>query len=135
MLLVMLYFIPSSLRFVSQDTPSPPPDGEPSFTASTTILVSVLDVDNRPPWFMPCKEDVVGGAVICQGAGYSGSVVLTEQEVHHMTSPAVFTVTQLVQDVPYRQQHSDKTCFFWLQSCDFVYMRIRKQIPAGRQTP
>ncbi|XP_036962073.1 cadherin-related family member 5 isoform X2 [Acanthopagrus latus] len=52
----------------------------PSFTASTTILVTIVDVDNRPPWFQPCVEFESGGALICQSSGYTGVVSLNEQE-------------------------------------------------------
>ncbi|XP_071375226.1 cadherin-related family member 5 [Centroberyx affinis] len=68
------------LTLYAQDTPHSPPV-EPSFTATTTILVTITDIDNRPPWFQPCTMYDVGGALICQGAGYSGSVTLTEQEM------------------------------------------------------
>ncbi|KAM6925652.1 cadherin-related family member 5-like isoform 1-T1 [Lycodopsis pacificus] len=51
-----------------------------SFSATTTILVTILDGDNRPPWFQPCNKHEVGGAVICQSNGYTGRVVLNEQE-------------------------------------------------------
>ncbi|KAK9516211.1 hypothetical protein VZT92_024155 [Zoarces viviparus] len=51
-----------------------------SFSATTTILVTILDGDNRPPWFQPCNKHEVGGAVICQSNGYTGMVVLDEQE-------------------------------------------------------
>ncbi|XP_040894883.1 cadherin-related family member 5 [Toxotes jaculatrix] len=51
-----------------------------SFTATTTILITVLDGDNRPPWFQPCSKHEIGGTVICQSAGYTGRVNLNEQE-------------------------------------------------------
>ncbi|XP_040018853.2 cadherin-related family member 5 isoform X2 [Gasterosteus aculeatus] len=56
------------------------PPGSDPFSATTTILVSILDVDNRPPWFQPCNKHEVGGAVVCQNDGYTGRVVLNEQE-------------------------------------------------------
>ncbi|KAL3044472.1 hypothetical protein OYC64_012881 [Pagothenia borchgrevinki] len=46
----------------------------------TTIMVSIVDVDNRPPWFQPCSRYEVGGAVVCQSHGYTSRVVLNEQE-------------------------------------------------------
>ncbi|XP_031135600.1 cadherin-related family member 5 isoform X2 [Sander lucioperca] len=64
----------------AQDTPLAPASSRVSFTASTTIMVTILDVDNRPPWFQPCSKHEVGGAVICQSAGYTTKVVLNEQE-------------------------------------------------------
>nr|XP_040018852.1 cadherin-related family member 5 isoform X1 [Gasterosteus aculeatus aculeatus] len=56
------------------------PPGSDPFSATTTILISILDVDNRPPWFQPCNKHEVGGAVVCQNDGYTGRVVLNEQE-------------------------------------------------------
>ncbi|XP_041652137.1 cadherin-related family member 5-like isoform X1 [Cheilinus undulatus] len=53
--------------------------GQP-YTATTTINVAIKDVDNRPPWFQPCTMYDIGGALVCQSAGYSGSVDLNEQE-------------------------------------------------------
>ncbi|XP_045893061.1 cadherin-related family member 5 isoform X3 [Micropterus dolomieu] len=68
------------LILYAQDTPLEPPSSEASFTATATIMVTILDVDNRPPWFQPCTEHEMGGAVICQSAGYTSRVVLNEQE-------------------------------------------------------
>ncbi|XP_039470424.1 cadherin-related family member 5 isoform X2 [Oreochromis aureus] len=51
-----------------------------NFTATTTIVVTILDGDNRPPWFQPCTTHNMGGNVICQSSGYTGFVVLNEQE-------------------------------------------------------
>ncbi|XP_023122440.2 cadherin-related family member 5 isoform X2 [Amphiprion ocellaris] len=50
------------------------------FTATATIMVTILDGDNRPPWFQPCTPLEIGGNVICQSPGYTGRVVLNEQE-------------------------------------------------------
>ncbi|KAI9547491.1 hypothetical protein NQZ68_017044 [Dissostichus eleginoides] len=50
------------------------------FITTTTIMVSIVDVDNRPPWFQPCSRYEVGGAVVCQSHGYTSTVVLNEQE-------------------------------------------------------
>ncbi|XP_071314870.1 cadherin-related family member 5 isoform X4 [Trachinotus anak] len=68
------------LVLTAQDTPLTPTEGGDSFTATTTILVNILDSDNRPPWFQPCTMHDVGGAMICQSTGYTGRVVLNEQE-------------------------------------------------------
>ncbi|XP_044211540.1 cadherin-related family member 5 isoform X1 [Thunnus albacares] len=68
------------LVLYAQDTPLAPAEGRPSFTATTTIMVTILDVDNRPPWFQPCKPHNMGGAVICMSAGYTGSVILGDKE-------------------------------------------------------
>ncbi|KAM7397331.1 hypothetical protein PAMP_020314 [Pampus punctatissimus] len=61
-----------------QDTPLTP--AESLHNATTTITVTILDVDNRPPWFEPCTKHVVDNAVICQSAGYTSSVILNEQK-------------------------------------------------------
>ncbi|XP_039663432.1 cadherin-related family member 5 isoform X2 [Perca fluviatilis] len=68
------------LILFAQDTPLAPASSRMPFNASTTIMVTILDVDNRPPWFQPCSKHEVGGAVICQSAGYTTKVVLNEQE-------------------------------------------------------
>ncbi|KAF7666911.1 hypothetical protein LDENG_00088440 [Lucifuga dentata] len=70
-----------TLKLYVQDTPLPPADVTPSFTASSTVLVTITDIDNRPPWFQPCTKYEVAGAVICQNAGYTGNVTLNELEV------------------------------------------------------
>ncbi|RVE71320.1 hypothetical protein OJAV_G00050610 [Oryzias javanicus] len=68
------------LKLEVQDTDfALPPDG-PSFSATTTIQIRISDGDNRPPWFQPCTKYEVGGAVICESAGYTGMVNLNEQE-------------------------------------------------------
>ncbi|XP_074489709.1 cadherin-related family member 5 isoform X2 [Sebastes fasciatus] len=64
-----------------QDTPLTPANSRVTFSATTTIVVTILDVDNRPPWFQPCSKHEIGGAVVCQSAGYTGRVVLNEQEI------------------------------------------------------
>ncbi|XP_014194258.1 cadherin-related family member 5 isoform X2 [Haplochromis burtoni] len=50
------------------------------YSATTTIAVTILDVDNRPPWFQPCTPHNMGGSVICQSTGYTGFVNLNEQD-------------------------------------------------------
>ncbi|XP_029378239.1 cadherin-related family member 5 [Echeneis naucrates] len=60
-----------------QDTPLATTDGRASFH-TTYIVVTILDSDNRPPWFQPCEKHEIGGTVICQSAGYTGRVVLNE---------------------------------------------------------
>ncbi|XP_029607369.1 cadherin-related family member 5 isoform X2 [Salmo trutta] len=67
-----------TLILSAQDTPTSTP---PSFTATTTIQVNILDIDNRPPWFQPCTETIVDMSKICLSSGYTGKVNLTEQEV------------------------------------------------------
>uniref|UniRef100_A0A096LXA9 Cadherin-related family member 5b n=1 Tax=Poecilia formosa TaxID=48698 RepID=A0A096LXA9_POEFO len=62
------------------DTPlTSPPEG-PSFTATTTIMISITDTDNRPPWFEPCTRHTINEVVICQNPGYTGRINLNEQE-------------------------------------------------------
>lgn len=68
-------------------------------------MVTIVDVDNRPPWFKPCTEHVVGGAVICQSTGYTGRVVLNEQEVRllfcgNILSGKYFINEQPVSELP-----------------------------------
>ncbi|CAL8323976.1 unnamed protein product [Gadus morhua 'NCC'] len=71
-----------TLTLYAQDTA---PEGLPSFTASTTIMVTITDDDNRPPWFQPCDVISVGPSKICQTYGYTGSVSLTEQQADALT--------------------------------------------------
>ncbi|CAL8292966.1 unnamed protein product [Boreogadus saida] len=73
------------LTLYAQDTAEPTPEGVPSFTASTTIMVTITDDDNRPPWFQPCDVISVGLSKICQTYGYTGSVSLTEQQADALT--------------------------------------------------
>ncbi|XDV53418.1 hypothetical protein PO909_021920 [Leuciscus waleckii] len=51
-----------------------------SHTASTTIEVNILDIDNRPPWFQPCTEVEFATSKACMNSGYEGTVNLNEQE-------------------------------------------------------
>ncbi|KAJ8340084.1 hypothetical protein SKAU_G00347170 [Synaphobranchus kaupii] len=69
-----------TLILYAQDTPTTTETKEPSYTATTTITVNIRDIDNRPPWFQPCTETVVGTAKICLSSGYKGKVNLTEKE-------------------------------------------------------
>ncbi|XP_054890702.1 cadherin-related family member 5-like isoform X2 [Poeciliopsis prolifica] len=64
----------------AQDTPLASPPEAPSFTATTTIMISIIDIDNRPPWFEPCSRQTINEAVICQNTGYTGNINLNEQE-------------------------------------------------------
>ncbi|XP_061628637.1 cadherin-related family member 5-like isoform X1 [Phyllopteryx taeniolatus] len=68
-----------------QDTPLSGSGSEVSFNTSTTIQVTVVDVDNRPPWFKPCIKHEVGGAVICQSNGYTSRVTLNELQDGYLT--------------------------------------------------
>ncbi|XP_037538427.1 cadherin-related family member 5 [Nematolebias whitei] len=64
----------------AQDTKFDSPPEDISFTATTTIMISILDIDNRPPWYQPCSRREVGGTVVCESSGYTGRVYLNEQE-------------------------------------------------------
>ncbi|XP_052456745.1 cadherin-related family member 5-like isoform X1 [Carassius gibelio] len=63
-----------------QDTPPPSQLVEHSFTASATIIVNIIDIDNRPPWFQPCTRVTTGNAKICLSLGYRVRVNLTEKQ-------------------------------------------------------
>ncbi|CAB1456778.1 unnamed protein product [Pleuronectes platessa] len=69
-----------NLELYAQDTPLTTTDNRTSFTASTTITVTILDADNRPPWFQPCNKTVIETVTICQSQGYTGRVLINEQE-------------------------------------------------------
>ncbi|KTF71133.1 hypothetical protein cypCar_00043006 [Cyprinus carpio] len=61
-----------------QDTPIGS-TAEVSHTASTTIVVKIIDIDNRPPWFQPCTETEINTSKICLMSGYNGNVILNQQ--------------------------------------------------------
>ncbi|XP_049578344.1 cadherin-related family member 5 isoform X2 [Syngnathus scovelli] len=69
----------------AQDTPLSGSGAEVSFTATATIQVNVVDVDNRPPWFQPCNKHVVAGVIICHNTGYTGSVDLNQMQAEPLT--------------------------------------------------
>ncbi|KAM3608758.1 uncharacterized protein V6R79_004234 [Siganus canaliculatus] len=50
------------------------------YSASTTINVTIIDLDNKPPQFLPCTDHVSGDAVICQNFGYTGWITLNEMQ-------------------------------------------------------
>ncbi|XP_051545729.1 cadherin-related family member 5-like [Myxocyprinus asiaticus] len=54
-------------------------DNQDTHTTSTIIVVNIIDIDNRPPWFQPCTEMEVGTSKVCLNSGYEGTVNLTEQ--------------------------------------------------------
>ncbi|XP_036390557.1 cadherin-related family member 5-like [Megalops cyprinoides] len=64
----------------ARDTPDPTLPAGVFPPATATITLNIEDVDNRPPWFQPCREIEVGSAKICLGSGYRGRVNLTEKE-------------------------------------------------------
>ncbi|XP_056906968.1 cadherin-related family member 5-like isoform X3 [Takifugu flavidus] len=66
-----------SLTLFVQDTL---PGVSPSYNTSTTIEITILDVDNRPPWFQPCTVYEAGTNLICSSSGYTGRVTLNKKE-------------------------------------------------------
>ncbi|XP_036432373.1 cadherin-related family member 5 isoform X2 [Colossoma macropomum] len=67
-----------------QDTPLTTSE-TPSHTASTSVKVFVLDINNRPPWFQPCTETAIGFTKVCLSSGYEGKVNLNELETGALT--------------------------------------------------
>ncbi|XP_062402520.1 cadherin-related family member 5 [Sardina pilchardus] len=63
-------------NLIVQDTETSTP---PSHTATAKVIITVKDVDNRPPWFQPCTPEVIGQAKVCLNTGYTGQVILTQQ--------------------------------------------------------
>ncbi|XP_017209750.2 cadherin-related family member 5 isoform X1 [Danio rerio] len=53
---------------------------EVSHTATATVVVNIIDIDNRPPWFQPCTEYIFETSTVCINSGYNGVVTLKEQE-------------------------------------------------------
>ncbi|XP_053498402.1 cadherin-related family member 5 [Ictalurus furcatus] len=73
-----------TLKLIAQDT-ALSSTVTPSHTATTTVVVTILDINNRPPWFQPCTESTVGTTKICVTSGYTGNVNLNEQAVGALT--------------------------------------------------
>ncbi|KAF5906097.1 cadherin-related family member 5-like isoform X1, partial [Clarias magur] len=69
-----------TLTLYVQDTPPLSPPGQTTFSATTTIIINIKDIDNRPPWFQPCTRITFGTAKICLSVGYKGRVNLTEKQ-------------------------------------------------------
>ncbi|KAL6474577.1 hypothetical protein MHYP_G00181380 [Metynnis hypsauchen] len=67
-----------------QDTPLSSSE-TPSHTSSTSVKVSVLDINNRTPWFQPCTESAIGFTKVCLNSGYEGKVNLNEQATGALT--------------------------------------------------
>ncbi|KAI5614833.1 cadherin-related family member 5 isoform X1 [Silurus asotus] len=67
-----------TLVLFAQDTPLSS-TLTPSHTATTSVVVTIMDINNRPPWFQPCIEATVGITKICVTSGYTGNVNLNEQ--------------------------------------------------------
>ncbi|XP_066440152.1 cadherin-related family member 5 isoform X4 [Eleutherodactylus coqui] len=51
------------------------PDDVPSFTATTSIIIDIIDTDDKPPFFQPCTP---AGSKICINNGYRSNVTLYE---------------------------------------------------------
>ncbi|XP_030630777.1 cadherin-related family member 5 [Chanos chanos] len=65
-----------TLTLTARDTPT----GQPPHTATTTVIINIVDIDNRPPWFQPCTETDLGTSKICLNSGYRGKVDLNQIE-------------------------------------------------------
>ncbi|KAF5908277.1 cadherin-related family member 5-like isoform X2, partial [Clarias magur] len=68
----------------------------PSHNDTTTVIVTVIDINNRPPWFQPCTEFIVGTVTVCISSGYTGKIRLNEQAAYERDTPdqsAITTVT------------------------------------------
>ncbi|XP_050955078.1 cadherin-related family member 5 isoform X2 [Labeo rohita] len=66
-----------TVTLYAQDTPLAS-IAEASYTATTTVVVNIIDIDNRPPWFQPCTEHDFGTSKVCVNSGYEGTVNLNE---------------------------------------------------------
>ncbi|TTA54980.1 Cadherin-related family member 5 [Bagarius yarrelli] len=69
-----------TLTLYVQDTPPLSPPVQITHKATTTIIINIKDIDNRPPWFQPCTRVTIGTAKICLSVGYKGRVNLTEKQ-------------------------------------------------------
>ncbi|KAM9495885.1 uncharacterized protein cdhr5b [Clarias gariepinus] len=67
-----------------QDTPLSSTESL-SHNDTTTVIVIVLDINNRPPWFQPCKESTVGTVTLCITSGYTGNIKIHEQVAGELT--------------------------------------------------
>ncbi|XP_076154911.1 cadherin-related family member 5 [Alosa pseudoharengus] len=61
---------------IVQDTQTSTPQ---TLSATTTVIIKIRDIDNRPPWFQPCTQETNNQATVCLNAGYKGQVTLTQQ--------------------------------------------------------
>ncbi|XP_056382976.1 cadherin-related family member 5 isoform X3 [Hyla sarda] len=62
------------LNLTARDTEIP--FNNPSFTATTSIVIEIRDADDKPPFFQPCR---LVGTKICLSNGYRSSVTRSEQ--------------------------------------------------------
>lgn len=72
-----------------QDTPLAS-IAEASYTATTTVVVNIIDIDNRPPWFQPCTEHDFGTSKVCVNSGYEGTVNLNEASVGFLSKSLAY---------------------------------------------
>ncbi|XP_077314997.1 cadherin-related family member 5 isoform X4 [Lithobates pipiens] len=63
-----------NLNLTVRDTRDP--TARPSHNVTTSILIDIIDADDKPPFFMPCTAI---STKICLNYGYTGSVTRTEQ--------------------------------------------------------
>ncbi|XP_048113884.1 cadherin-related family member 5 isoform X2 [Alosa alosa] len=61
---------------IVQDTQTSTPQ---TLSATTTVIINIKDIDNRPPWFQPCTPETENQATFCLMAGYNGTITLTQQ--------------------------------------------------------
>ncbi|KAK2834696.1 hypothetical protein Q7C36_015397 [Tachysurus vachellii] len=73
-----------TLNLIAQDTALSSTETI-SHTAKTTVIVIIVDINNRPPWFQPCTEFDNGATRICLSSGYTGNVKLNEQTAGALT--------------------------------------------------
>ncbi|XP_047676000.1 cadherin-4 isoform X6 [Tachysurus fulvidraco] len=74
-----------TLNLIAQDTPLSSTETI-SHTAKTTVIVIIVDINNRSPWFQPCTEfDNGATSRICLSSGYTGNVKLNEQTAGALT--------------------------------------------------
>ncbi|XP_069595799.1 cadherin-related family member 5 isoform X4 [Ranitomeya imitator] len=61
------------LNLTARDTEFP--GVNPSFTATTSIIIDIIDADDKPPFFQPCR---IIGKKVCISDGYTTSVNRSE---------------------------------------------------------
>ncbi|XP_073410499.1 cadherin-related family member 5 isoform X4 [Dendrobates tinctorius] len=61
------------LNLTARDTEFP--GDNPSFTATTSIIIDIIDADDKPPFFQPCR---IIGKKVCISDGYTTSVNRSE---------------------------------------------------------
>ncbi|XP_067292706.1 cadherin-related family member 5 [Pseudorasbora parva] len=92
-----------TMTLYAQDTPTGS-TAEVSHTASTTIVVNIIDIDNRPPWFQPCSA-LPEFAQVCINSGYEGTVKLNVQEAYQKENANQFATTTVILNVVISSNH------------------------------